>query len=419
MLQSTMVVSERAKALRNMSSVLKECETLLFAGYVLEDEDMIECAESLVLVYTMEMERMESIRYIDRGRYRQTTMTVLDRHLHDNQFLSNAEFLAHYRMTRVAFWELVRLIEHHPVFVSTPGRRSQFPVQYQLMLFLRVLGTEGNGACNKILGRVYEIGAGTCAVFTRRCKTAILSLKPQVLCWLSPAEKDTVKKNFLDEYDIPGCVGVADGTLLPLAFAPTMYPESFYTRKGNYALNSLVVVDHVGRIIHHYTGWPGSVHDNRVWKSSQLFLESEKFFSDGEYILGDSAFQSTAIMVPIFRNERTCVIKQRFNHIIKKPRVKSEHAIGMVKGRFPMLRSLRVKIDSKRTLVKAVQMVNCCYILHNLLIQDHFDATWFEGEDNDDEDAATLDILYDDNDDVDPDDRREQLVRYLADKYSW
>ena len=62
-------------------------------------------------------------------------------------------------------------------------------------------------------------------------------------------------------------------------------------RKGDYTIKGLVICDDAARITWVEIGWPGSVHDNRVWVNSKIYLETE------EYLLGDSAFSASAVMI--------------------------------------------------------------------------------------------------------------------------
>jgi len=50
-----------------------------------------------------------------------------------------------------------------------------------------------------------------------------------------------------------------DGTLFPLAFAPMVNGEDYYTRKKDYAIKGLVICDDAARITWVEMGWPGSV----------------------------------------------------------------------------------------------------------------------------------------------------------------
>ena len=63
----------------------------------------------------------------------------------------------------------------------------------------------------------------------------------------------------------------------------------------------LVVCDNQARIRFYTAGWPESVHGNRTWRLSDLSLHAAEFFSDIQYLLGNSAFSSSAVMIPAFK----------------------------------------------------------------------------------------------------------------------
>lgn len=107
------------------------------------------------------------------------------------------------------------------------------------------------------------------------------------------------------KYGFINCVGLTDGTLLPLEFKPTKNGEDYYMQKGGYALDALVTCDEAIHIRDIVVGWPGCTHDNRVWSNCPLNRDSTKYFSEREYLLGDSAFQPSDIMVPAFRRENS------------------------------------------------------------------------------------------------------------------
>jgi hypothetical protein len=48
-------------------------------------------------------------------------------------------------------------------------------------------------------------------------------------------------------------------------------------------------------------------------------------------------------------------------------RVKSEHAVGYLKGRFCSLQGLRQQIDDSRDHERALVWVKCCIIIHTLI----------------------------------------------------
>jgi len=47
-------------------------------------------------------------------------------------------------------------------------------------------------------------------------------------------------------------------------------------------------------------GWLGSVHANRVWSNSEIYVGRDKYFSQREYLLRDLAFSTSAVMIPAF-----------------------------------------------------------------------------------------------------------------------
>jgi len=74
-----------------------------------------------------------------------------------------------------------------------------------------------------------------------------------------------------------------------LAYLMVLYLD-YFTQKGNYAIKGLFFCDDTAKITLVEMGWPGHIHDNRVWSNSNVYLSKEKYFSNKEYLLGDSAF---------------------------------------------------------------------------------------------------------------------------------
>ena len=66
-------------------------------------------------------------------------------------------------------------------------------------------------------------------------------------------------------------------------------------KKVEYAIKGLVICDDAERITWIEVGWLGSVHDNQVWSNSEIYMGRDK------YLLGDSAFSTSAVMIPAFK----------------------------------------------------------------------------------------------------------------------
>lgn len=52
--------------------------------------------------------------------------------------------------------------------------------------------------------------------------------------------------------------------------------KNILQKKRGYAFRGLIICDDMARITNIDLGWPGSVHDNRVWSNSDDFIKSSK-----------------------------------------------------------------------------------------------------------------------------------------------
>ena len=87
-----------------------------------------------------------------------------------------------------------------------------------------------------------------------------------------------------------------DGTVFPLAFAPTLKVEDYFTRKGNYAIKGLVICDDAAWITWISIGWPGSYEKKRIWSNSEIYLGKYKYFDHKEYLLDYSVFSTSSVI---------------------------------------------------------------------------------------------------------------------------
>ena len=80
--------------------------------------------------------------------------------------------------------------------------------------------------------------------------------------------RDTVT-GFRERWGFPQCAGSVDGTHIPI-IAPTEYHADYHYRKWWYSMIMKATVDHQCRFTDIYIGWPGKVHDARVFAKSGL-----------------------------------------------------------------------------------------------------------------------------------------------------
>jgi hypothetical protein len=297
---------------------------------------------------------------------------------------NDTEFLHTFRMTRESFFKLLNELSTKKAFVQSKFKKQR-PIAFQLLVFLYRIGKEGTGGSSISIGQFFGIGIGSVNNYVRRCIKALNEIKKEVVYWPNQAEKDAMKKR-LAATGFRHCVGIIDGTLVVLDFRPEAYHECYYSRKSVYAINLMVVCDDQKRIIFYLAGWPGSTHDNRVFRNSKLFKNRLEYFEHMEYLLGDSAYSASSIMVQAFKkNGATSYLpddQHNFNTMLAEVRIASEHCIGILKGRFGCLKRNNIQLrKTKKELKELIEIIGSCVILHNMLLnydEDSIPNEWYD-----------------------------------------
>jgi hypothetical protein len=299
---------------------------------------------------------------------------------------NNEEFLKMFRVPRECFNSLVRLLKDHHSFGKHGLRqRMHFSVQLHLLVLLKLLGSEGNAASALSVKQGLGIGKGSVLNYVRRAVDAVLSLFDDTVFWPDAEERVEIS-NRREKFHFPKCVGFVDGTHLGLAYKPEVHGEEYFTCKQQYAINSMVICDDCRRIRYINIGWPGSVHDQRIFSNSIISRTPDSFFSDKEYLIGDSAYSNSAYMVPAYKKFGGQVAlsagQNFFNDLLSSPRSTAEHTIGILKARFPFLRQIRIRIRDKNSMLELIRIVKAAVVLHNLFVQKHeVPMSWFSSND--------------------------------------
>lgn len=123
--------------------------------------------------------------------------------------------------------------------------------------------------------------------------------------------------------------------------------------------------DHNLRIRDIFTGYPGSVHDARVFRTSPLCdtlaEKCEEF-----HLLGDSAYPLSQHLLTPFP-DRGFLTRPQINYNMQHSsnRIKIEHCNGVLKQKWRQL--YHVKLRNIRLIVN---FIRACCVLHNLGLQD-------------------------------------------------
>ena len=205
-----------------------------------------------------------------------------------------------------------------------------------------------------------------------------MKLKNQFVTWPDTFERKVMIDESFNE--LPFCIGYVDGTEIKLAEKPFEDPEAYFSRKSNYCLKLQAVCDKSLKIRHAVIGYPGSVHDVRIYNNCDLATNAESFFEGHQWIAGDSAYRLTSTVLTPFRtNAGGCSAERRniFNSNFSKYRIRIEHTFALLKERFASLKELRLQLKNDKCIKKACQWILTCIILHNILVEEN-DATDFD-----------------------------------------
>lgn len=428
-------LSRKAKVIKALRDKLKgrlmsRAAQLILLDDEWFDDDMMHLELAKDLALSVAIRKAESQRYL----FRQSQYRCGNKRFNEDldqgslSWLNDDEFLQKYRCSRENFYRILELIEEHPVFQTPENKRSQAPVAHQLMVFLKFLGTEGSGGNNSNQRGHFAVGYGTADLYRKRVCTAIRSLRDQFYFWPDAEERRQIGKECAVIGDFPHCVGIADGTLFPLAFEPETEDAPDYNgRKFQYSLSTMIICDHKRRIRHYLAGFPGSAHDNRIFKETQLARFPNNHFDPQQYLLGDSAFENSWFMVSSYKrlpNQLMGYYEEKFNDQLARLRFISEHCIGILKGRFPWLRQIRLKItEDDESLKRIMQLIEATVILHNMLIEFREEEVkeWIDYSDFSDLDDHTRAVYEEQNHELSrglsaaapKDERRRRLMRFF------
>jgi hypothetical protein len=343
-----------------------------------EDEETSSDEEENIILQTALIRRLNT-RYLKSRLYH----VVKSKHWWQNvlPFYDTVRFKKLLRMLPYHFQQLADLIRSHPIF-SSQGNKPQACIEFQLAVFLCRLGSTGSlfEVCSR-----FGIGEGTVILFTKRVIQAIMAQKKNFIKWPISEERKKVHEGFENLGGLKNVIGAVDGTYIPMKNAPNKDPEVYFTRKKRYAIHCQGIVNDKGIFISFDVGWPGSVHDARVFRNSSFYKDYSNIIQEDDYLLGDSAYPISFFLIPPFKDPSSRKQKE-FNHFHSRHRVVVEHTFGRLKARFGMLRNLDIK-----TIKMGILFTCCAIILHNFL-EINMDTWEINSDDNDiDDDTADID----------------------------
>ena len=211
-------------------------------------------------------------------------------------------------------------------------------------------------------------------------------LVDSLIVWPSRNEMQHISDMYMELKNFEGVVGMIDATHIPIS-KPKHRGIDYYNRKDYYSVILQAVVREDLRFTDIFCGFPGKVHDSRVFRNSPLYEKGARLCAD-RHLLGDSGYPNLPwLLVPYRDNGNLTQAQRLYNTVHSGIRSTVERAFALLKGRFKRLTHL----DQRKDTNKVVTTVVCDCVLHNICIlnddelQDHmdtYDEPVAEGEPN-------------------------------------
>ena len=297
-----------------------------------------------------------------------------------------------FRVSRETFDHISRLVGPNLQRQDTRLREA-IPVPKRVAVSIWRLATgECYRSCGMVVGLAKPTAVKCCHEFVRE----ICRLQDEFIKFPVTAEEISQKiRGFNRKSKIPNVVAAIDGSHIPIA-VPKVNHEDYFNRKHFYSVLVQGIVDSSGLFLSVAAGFPGSLHDARMLRLTNVYwaAEDETILMEPTkslrgtvvrpIVVGDTAYPNrTWLIRPFKQTGRLSPEKVRFNKEVAKARIVVEHAYGYTKGRWRVLQK-RLDEDTDRV---PDTIVACC-VLHNicLLANDDTEIDPFDSDDDDNSD---------------------------------
>eukprot|EP00170_Pyropia_yezoensis_P006941 contig_28336_g6963 len=217
---------------------------------------------------------------------------------------------------------------------------------------------------------MFGVSVGAVIKCTRRVVTTLAGNAPQHVQWPDMRRRAALSSFAKDAYGFDWCIGATDGTTFPLAYQPALHPWAYFDRKQWYSVSGLITCDWDCYITNIVLGCTGAAPDTYVQSTAEWHCRPSIIFTAGQYLLGDKGMlYSRNVVGPFKEPECNCPRHRNYNYQAAQLLVKSEHAIGILKGRWTSLKELRLALASDRQFSFCMSWIMACVVLQNVCIK--------------------------------------------------
>jgi hypothetical protein len=258
--------------------------------------------------------------------------------------MSDHEFKLNFRFSKDSVQRITDMLT--PDFQNEDNKGLPAPPFEQVCI---TLYTMGGGQFQRISGFCFGISQSTARLCILRVTDALIKLKDEYMHLPDVEEMAATAERIYQRFHLPRFCMAVDGMHVRFPDAPRGLPDNthkqaFWCRKQYYSLNVQIMAG--DKYIYDFDcGWPGSTHDARIWNRSEVkrHMEEQRRF----LVAGDTGYPISEVLIkPYSTREVGGDVRMRtFNRQLSGLRtVMSENIHGVLKRRFPILRSMRMNL---------------------------------------------------------------------------
>lgn len=289
------------------------------------------------------------------------------------------KFESVFKISRKTFNYICSLVEEDMLarssnFVDLSGKRLS--LNDQVAIALRRLSS---GESLSIIGDSFRMNQSTVSQITWKFVEAMEERGLHHLNWPSTEmEMEEIKCKFENIGGLSNCCGAVDNTHIMMTLPSVDTSNSVWLdREKNCSMVLQAIVDPNMRFRDIITGWPGSMSDEQVLRSSSFFKLAEegkrlngcmKILPEGivarEYIIGDTGFPLLPWLLTPYDGKELSNVQVEFNKRVIATQMVAKKALARLKEMWKIIQGVMWKPDKH----KLPRIILVCCILHNILI---------------------------------------------------
>ncbi|XP_070386061.1 putative nuclease HARBI1 [Dermacentor albipictus] len=238
-------------------------------------------------------------------RYPSPSARNLRDRLNPLELYSDDEFRSRYRFSKQS---IVLLLKELRLNRNHDKRGEPLPPVLKLLITLRFYST---GAMQTVVGDLVNVSQPSVSRSIWEATQAIcVELFRKCVCLPTSAEAKSVKRRFYNIAGFPGVTGCIDCTHVQIISPGGDNAEVYRNRKGVFWINVQAVTGPELQFFDIVAGWPGSVHDSRIFENSRVMTSYEQGTVSG-MLLGDQGYACLPYHMPPLKYPQTAAEKRQ------------------------------------------------------------------------------------------------------------